>query len=40
MILKWKKENPHSSVKECAAATGISQATIYRYWKEGGTNEL
>lgn len=39
-ILKWKKENPHSSVKECAAATGISQATIYRYWKEGGTNEL
>ena len=39
-ILKWKKENPHSSVKECAAATGISQATIYRYWKEGDTNEL
>lgn len=33
-IMEWRKNNPHGSVKECAAATGISLATIYRYWKE------
>ena len=35
IILKWRKDNPLKSVKECVSATGISSATVYRYWKDG-----
>lgn len=33
-IKEWRTNNPDKSIKECVAATGISQATVYRYWKE------
>lgn len=35
VIVQWRKDNPEGTVKECRAATGISQSTIYRYWKIG-----
>lgn len=28
----WKIENPQGTVADCVAATGISQATVYRHW--------
>ena len=34
-VRQWRKDNPNGSIKECIAATGISQATVYRYWKIG-----
>ena len=35
VVQQWKLDNPHKSAKECIAATGISSATVYRYWKMG-----
>lgn len=34
VIIEWRKNNKDGTVKECVAATGISQATVYKYWKE------
>lgn len=35
IIQQWQRDNPYKPVKACVAATGISQATVYRYWKNG-----
>lgn len=35
IVQQWKRDNPYKSAKECIAATGISSATVYRYWKNG-----
>lgn len=35
IVQQWQRENPYKPVKACVAATGISQATVYRYWKNG-----
>lgn len=35
IVQQWQRDNPHKPVKACVAATGISQATVYRYWKNG-----
>lgn len=34
-IEQWLLEHPDGTVKECIADTGISRATVYRYWKKG-----
>lgn len=35
IVQQWQRDNPYKPVKACVAATGISQATVYRYWKNG-----
>ena len=35
IIQQWRKDNPHRTVKACVSETGISSATVYRYWKNG-----
>ena len=31
-VQAWRRENPQGKVADCVAATGISQATVYRHW--------
>ena len=35
IIKQWRYNNPNKPVKDCVLETGISQATVYRYWKNG-----
>ena len=35
IVQQWQRDNPYKPVKACVAATGISQATVYRYWTNG-----
>ena len=39
IVQQWQRDNPHKPVKACVAATGISQATVYRYWMKNGEAE-
>ena len=39
IVRQWQRENPHKTVKACVAATGISRATVYRYWENGEADE-
>ncbi len=39
IVQQWQRDNPHKPVKACVAATGISQATVYRYWIKNGEAE-
>ena len=34
-VIAWHEANPTGTIQECIAATGISRATVYRYWKNG-----
>jgi hypothetical protein len=35
LLEEWRKDNPYKTAKECISSTGISSATVYRYWKNG-----